>query len=149
SRVATSGQGHRTVLADGHCWSGDIYRSVSMEFATQRDLLTGIGAKNYGGRWNPKSSFAALYGSLDLQIALIEWQAFNRRQGIRRDARVLPRAFVGIEVRLQRVLDLTNAMVRRRLCVSRRRMRNEPWREAQMEGREALTQAIGCLAREA
>ena len=50
---------------------------------------------------------------------------------------------------MRRVLDLTDAGVRRLLGVSERRLLDEPWREMQKKGREALTQAVGRLAYEA
>jgi RES domain-containing protein len=57
----------------------------------------------------------------------------------------MPRVIVSLEARLARVLNLTDSTIRRILGVSRRRLLDEPWREKQKMGREALTQAIGRL----
>jgi hypothetical protein len=54
----------------------------------------------------------------------------------------MPRVTVSVRVRLARVLDLTDWKTRSALCVSERRILDEPWREEQKAGREALTQAL-------
>jgi RES domain-containing protein len=46
------------------------------------------------------------------------------------------------------VLDLADGKTRSALRVSKRRMLDEPWREEQKAGREALTQALGRLSHE-
>jgi RES domain-containing protein len=53
-----------------------------------------------------------------------------------------------LEADLEPVLDLTDGRVRRVLRVSRDRMRAEPWWALRDRGEEALTQAIGRLARD-
>jgi|GEM_PF-6319824 len=45
-------------------WSGIAYRSARPRYAKQQDILTGAGSKKFGGRWNPRESFAAVYLSL-------------------------------------------------------------------------------------
>jgi RES domain-containing protein len=50
---------------------------------------------------------------------------------------------------LQRILDLGDRRVRRLLGASLKQLTDEPWRAVQHGGQEALTQAIGRLAREA
>jgi RES domain-containing protein len=60
----------------------------------------------------------------------------------------MPRVTVSIRARFVRVLDLTDAKTRSALCVSERRMLDEPWREEQKAGREALTQALGRMGHE-
>jgi RES domain-containing protein len=58
----------------------------------------------------------------------------------------MPRVIVALEARLHQVLDLTDGETRQVLGVSKKRFLEEPWREKQQRGREALTQAIGRLA---
>jgi RES domain-containing protein len=53
-----------------------------------------------------------------------------------------------LEIDLHPALDLTDGRVRRALRVSRDRMLAEPWWLLQDMGREALTQALGRLARD-
>jgi RES domain-containing protein len=58
----------------------------------------------------------------------------------------MPRTTVSVRVRVKRVLDLTDGRIRSALRVSERRMLDEPWREEQKAGREAMTQALGRVA---
>ena len=60
----------------------------------------------------------------------------------------LPLVLTALEIDLRPALDLTDGRVRRALRVSRGRMLAEPWWLLQDQGREALTQAIGRLARD-
>jgi RES domain-containing protein len=60
----------------------------------------------------------------------------------------LPLVVTALEVDLEPVLDLTDGRVRRVLRISRARLLAEPWWLLQDRGEEALTQAIGRLARD-
>jgi len=40
-------------------WSGTIYRTTSILYANQKDVMTGAGAKITGGRWNPENSLSS------------------------------------------------------------------------------------------
>jgi RES domain-containing protein len=62
-----------------------------------------------------------------------------------REVAAMPRVTVSIQVRLRRVLNLTDGKTRSALRVSESRMLAEPWREEQKARREALTQALGRL----
>ena len=86
--------------------------------------------------------------SLDPHTAVDEALAHFLHYGLP-IAKALPRVLASLESRLRRVLDLTDAGVRRLLGVSERRFLDEPWRKMQKKGREALTQAVGRLAYEA
>jgi len=55
----------------------------------------------------------------------------------------MPRIFVALEVRLQKVLDLRDGNTRRRLKISEQRMLEADWRAETAAGREPLRQAIG------
>lgn len=139
-------------LADGlaHCrvhsceWTGIVYRSVSPRYANTGDLLSGVGAKTAGGRWNPPRSFRTIYASTDPHMALDEVLAHFRHYHLD-IATAMPRVIVSVEVHLHRLLYLTDRAIRRRLGVSRKRIMSEAWRELQAQGRESLTQAIGRL----
>jgi filamentous hemagglutinin len=126
-------------------WSGVVYRSATPRHANKDDILTGMGSRSAGARWNPPRGFPTVYASLDPHTALDEVLAHFRHYGFPIES-AMPR--VTVSVRLGRVLDLTDGPTRSALCVSARRMLEEPWREEQAAGREALTQAIGRLARE-
>jgi RES domain-containing protein len=120
-----------------------------MDYANEDDLLSGEGSRKYGGRYSPKGGFRAVYGSLELDTATAELMAYHRRQG-RPDpeAVVFPFAAVSLEADVERLLDLTDAKVRRTLKVTLVELAGD-WQAAQDRGYEALTQAIGRIARAA
>lgn len=124
-------------------WRDEAYRTASMRYANRDDLLTGIGARSNGGRWNPPASFATVYLSLAPETATSEYLAQHRYFGLPPSA-AMPFVSVGIEASLQAVLDLTDGATRRTLGVSLEKMLDASWREA--KARESLTQALGRLA---
>jgi RES domain-containing protein len=128
-------------------WSGDLFRATAQDYANRRDLLTGEGARKAGGRYNARGAFRALYSSLNIETALGEALSYSRQQGIP-DSALLPLTFVCMRVVGLRTLDLTSGKVRHALGISKERLLR-PWRAEQHAGWEALTQAIGRLAREA
>lgn len=128
-------------------WSGVVYRWASPRYANQDDLLTGVGSKTAGGRWNPPRSFPTVYSSLDPHTALDEVLAHFRYYGFPIEC-AMPRVSVSVRARLVRVLDLIDGKTRSALRISERRMLDEPWRDEQKAGREALTQALGRVGHE-
>jgi RES domain-containing protein len=126
-------------------WRGELFRSASPKYANKDDIVTGAGSKTAGARWNPRASFNTVYASLEVETAVAEaLQHFHYyRLPI---SKAMPRVIVSLEAKLERVLDLRDGNTRRTLGVSERRMLDEPWRQEQKKGREALTQAIGRLA---
>ncbi len=124
-----------------------VYRSASPRYANKDDLLKGFGSRSVGARWNPPRGFPTVYASLDPHTALDEVLAHFRHYGLPIES-AMPRVTVSVRVRLARLLDLTDGPTRSVLRVSERRLLDEPWREEQAAGREALTQALGRLARE-
>ncbi|HKB03357.1 MAG TPA: RES domain-containing protein, partial [Gemmataceae bacterium] len=125
-------------------WAGTLYRSASPRYANRDDLISGVGGKSAGARWNPPNSFRTVYASLEVETALAESLAHFRHFCLP-VARALPRVLVALEARARRVLDLSDGAVRRTLGVSDRRLLREPWREENRRRREAMTQAIGRL----
>jgi RES domain-containing protein len=107
-------------------WSGVVYRSATPRYANKDDLLTGVGGRSAGARWNPPRSFPTVYASLDPHTALDEVLAHFRHYGIPIES-AMPRVTVPVRVRLGRVLDLTDGPTRFALRVSARRMLHEPW----------------------
>ncbi len=128
-------------------FSGIVYRAASVRRANATDLVAGMGAPVTGGRWTSPALCRAVYASLDETTALDESRQQNVRQGVQ-PWMALPLVLTALEVDLAHVLDLTDGPVRKRLEVSRNRMRLEPWFTIQNQGQEALTQAIGRLARQ-
>jgi RES domain-containing protein len=128
-------------------WSGVVYRSALPRYANKDDLLTGVGSKTAGGRWNPPKSSPTVYSSLDPHTALDEVLAHFRYYGFPIES-AMPRVTVSVSARLVRVLDLTDGKIRSALRISERRILEEPWREVQKAGPEALTQALGRIVHE-
>jgi RES domain-containing protein len=126
-------------------WQGELFRSAAPRYANKDDIITGAGSKLAGARWNAPGGFHAVYASLDVETAVAEALQHFRHYGLS-VSQAMPRVIVALEARLERVLDLRDGEVRRVLVISEKRMLSEPWREAQREGREALTQALGRLA---
>jgi RES domain-containing protein len=124
-----------------------IYRVASVRRANPADLIAGVGSQLTGGRWTPPGDFRAVYGSLEEVTALDEARQQNLRLGVP-PWMALPLVLTAIEVDLEPALDLTDGRVRRALRVSRARMLGEPWWVLQERGQEALTQALGRLARD-
>jgi RES domain-containing protein len=126
-------------------WSGVVYRSASISYASRDDLLTGAGARHAGARWNPPKSVATVYTSLEPGTAIEEALAHHRYYALPVET-ALPRVLVSIRAALQRVLNLTSQRALRVLGISRRQLLEEDWRARNQQGKEALTQAIGRLA---
>ncbi len=105
-----------------------VFRCSEPTYATKDDLLTGEGSRKHGGRWNPPSSFATVYAAFSDATALAEAKAHFLYYGLD-PADALPRTIVAVDVKLARVLDLTNGTVRKTLCMSATRMRDDDWRK--------------------
>ena len=125
-------------------FDGVVYRSSTPRFATGSDLLTGNGSRSRGGRWNP-IGVATVYSTLAPETAMAESLAHSRYYGERIEDS-MPRTFVAIRVRLQKVLDLRDAKVRRRLQVSIAKLLQIDWRQEMYASREPITQRVGRAA---
>jgi RES domain-containing protein len=119
-------------------WAGVAFRSVAPHHARVEDLLSGAGAARHGGRWNPPG-IAAVYCSLTAAGALDEVVAYVELRGLA-IVDAMPRVFVGLRIRLRRIVDLCDGRTRQRIRVSRQRMLTAAWRDA---ADEPVTQAIG------
>lgn len=135
------------LLTDAINWEGIGYRSASTQYASKKDILTGKGSQFAGGRWNPLGSFPTVYLSLDHKTAFAETFAHTSHFGFEPHD-VLPRTFISATLKLHRILDLTDLSVRKKLNISQAKMLTLAWRQKQDAGEEALTQAIGRIARE-
>lgn len=123
----------------------DVFRFTHLTFANQRDALTGEGSRKVGGRWNPKGSCPTLYFSLTPETALAEAVGRHRDQDFP-DAMATPLVLLSCNVNVQPVLDLTSEHVLSVLSLTPDDLRATWWAE-QHEGKQALTQAIGRLAK--
>src|SRR5262249_11972546 len=81
----------------GEAWKGVIYRATSPQYANSKDLVSGMGAKKFGGRWNPPGEFTAVYGAVDPETAFAESLAQQRHYGLPVHL-VLPMVVAAIDV---------------------------------------------------
>lgn len=63
-------------------WSVVVFRCAGVKYASRSDLLSGAGARRYGGRWNPPGLFNCVYGSLDASVAQREALSSYAKYGI-------------------------------------------------------------------
>lgn len=120
------------------------YRSVTPKYARENDILSGVGSKASGGRWNPPG-LAAVYVSLSPETAMAETLAHFYYRQIPVSA-AMPRMFVSLTVRLSTVIDLTDGAVRQRLQISENSLLNLDWRKQVSQGAVPLTQLLGKAA---
>jgi RES domain-containing protein len=123
-------------------WTGTLFRFQTVDFPTPEEVLSGLGARRRGGRWNPPG-LPAVYGSTTEKIALDESKANDRYAGIVNRS---PRLLVAVEGKLERVVNLTLPKVRREFALTLAELGAEDWRKLMDSGRESLTQALGRAA---
>lgn len=94
-------------------FDGVVYR----HYAPTYGALNGEGARRLGGRWNPPESYATLYTATDVETVDAE---FDRLLASARlsPASVRPRDLAAIHLRLSRVVDLRQEVVRNALGVT-------------------------------
>lgn len=123
-------------------WSGAAYRVTTLDYPSPKSILLGQGSYLYGGRWNARGSFRAVYGSTDDTVAVAESRATADYAQVPVPFRK-PRLLVAIEFALQAVVNLTQPDALRRLDLQADELRAEDWRKVQEQGVESFTQAIG------
>lgn len=117
------------------------FRSTGVKYANEIDVTSGDGAAYYGGRWNPPG-IKAVYMSLDPVTATKESYQEFIKFGFKAD-NIRPRVMAGAKLKLRRLLDLTDATVRRKLGFRLDELTEEDWRAIQSAGEESWSQAIG------
>jgi RES domain-containing protein len=134
----------RRLITQACAFKSTAFRSVNPRYATEADLLSGHGSREFGGRWNTLG-LAAVYASLSPETAMAETLAHVRYYGLPAQA-IMPRTFVAISFALERVLDLTDGKIRRRLRFSLTRHIHTDWRAEMAVGNVPLTQVLGRAA---
>lgn len=118
-----------------------VFRSAGVKYANEKDFISGEGAGYNGGRWNPPG-IKAVYASLDPVTAVEEsFQEFAKFGFKSMDIR--PRVMAGAKVKVHRLLDLTDAKIRRKLGFKLCELTQEDWTAIQSAGEESWTQALG------
>jgi len=123
-------------------WEGTFFRFQSISFPDPKDVLSGQGARDRGGRWNTPG-LATLYGSTTDTTALEECKANDRYYGVETKG---PRLLVAVEARVVAMLDLTASVIRRTLGVTLNELAAEDWRKLLQSGMESASQALGRAA---
>jgi len=121
-------------------WEGDFTRFQIIDYPSKEDILSGRGAFLRGSRLNFKKTFPVVYGSLSEETTLRESGAYAKRFGF--TVRT-PRILVVICLKLDRVLDLRDPTIRRKLNITLKELRSEVWEALQGKGFETLGQALG------
>jgi RES domain-containing protein len=125
-------------------WSGIFFRFQTVDFPAVKEILSGQGARQRGGRWN-QPGISTLYGSTTDNTALEEVKANDRYYGIETKN---PRLLVAVEAQLVGVLDLTSSVIRRALGITLKELAAEDWRKLLQSGQESTSQALGHAAAE-
>ena len=120
-------------------WSGTFFRATVTSYANSVDLLSGKGS-GVGGRWNPPG-YRSVYGSLDPHIAMAESLANYEDYGIPL-SQAMPLVFVGVNARLQAVLDVMSAEFLDPLGLTVAGLSQIDWQAEQDAGREALRKRL-------
>ena len=63
-------------------FSGDAFRFANAGYASEDVLISGDGAMQHGGRWNPRGEFPATYLALDVETAWAEKLHSFRHYGL-------------------------------------------------------------------
>ena len=129
-------------------FAGTCYRSVRPKFASAAKFLSPDGSVFTGGRYNHRGTLALLYLSCDTHTCVEEVTKSFSRSGLVA-AQSLPRMIIAVDVHLSRVLDLTSALTRRTIGVTKALLTETDWEhEQEVLKREAATQVIGRVARD-
>lgn len=115
-------------------WSGTTYRYTS----NGRDPLSGEGARRFGGRWNPREAFPAVYLAQPVATCLAELGRTSSAGGISPQSRL--RAGVTlhtIEAANLRVLDLTDPSAQDQVGLDADDIADEDHTACQMVGHAA------------
>ena len=76
-------------------FSGDAFRFANAGYASEDVLISGDGAMQHGGRWNPRGEFLATYLALDVETAWAEKVA--QFSALRAAARILSSSLPGVD----------------------------------------------------
>ncbi len=104
---------------------------------------SGEGARQSGGRFNPRGSFPVLYLCLSQPCVVAELQRLAERQPIGLDG-LLPRHLYIYDISLDRVLDLANTGTRNPLGVELEALIDNDWTTCQLLG--VAAHALGTQA---
>ena len=130
-------------------WEGVVFRAAPLEFARLTKLLDGKGNLKIGGRWLAAGTFRAVNLSVTQETAVKESNGnFTYYNFALSD--VKPKVVVGVQMKLHRVIDLTNPIgIRAQPWLSLAELLAEDWRKVNDAGHESQSQAFGRAAHDA
>ena len=123
--------------------AGTAYRVIPARFYLT--ALSAVGARQRGGRYNPKGQLEALYLSESPVVALQEVEALQRTSRELVGLTFSPKTLLSVQYDLSRVLDLTDPDVQSALATDRAEL-TAPWLLAQAAPGGAPTQRLGLAA---
>ena len=131
-------------------FDGTCTRITDTKWARKGQGLSSEGSRLWGGRYNPKGKFGALYLTCARETCLAEVGYSYRKKGIPLEELSPPdlKTEIEVEVKLSRVLDLTDLTIQQFLSLREEDLKAE-WESLQDEGQEVFTQVLADLAREA
>jgi RES domain-containing protein len=125
-----------------------VFREAGPLHTTAEDIVSGIGSKLSGGRWNPKGNMHVVYTSFDPITASAESVSHFRYYGLPL-VKGYPKVTVCVQVKLSNLLDLTTLPLKDLLPVEMKLVLEEDWREIMRQGKESTSQALGRVAYQA
>ncbi len=133
------------LTANAEEFTGHCFRCVKPVYSSSLDAFSGEGTLKTSGRFHVIGKVLVVYTSTDLKTA--EWEYTNTARSRGFDsAHLLPYTAISANVKLSKVLNLSNSAVRKMLKVTLKELRGAPWDSS---ATETLTQVIGRLAYEA
>ena len=128
-------------------WQGDLQRQAQPRYMSRPYRFTGVGSVYAGGRWSVKGLMPTVYASKDALTLSAEVNHKASRYGFT-PAQLKAQLTVGMNWKLQAVVDLTAKATLRALNVTKAQIVHCNWEAEQAAGREAITQAIARAAYE-
>ncbi len=125
--------------------SGDFFRVAGPRHTSAKELVSGIGARRAGGRWNPIGMMNIVYTSRNPATAMIEATEHYRYYRLPM-VEAMPKVVVAVRIRLESVLDLTEGFLSKSLPEPIDTLLSEDWRAIMERGYESTSQALGRAA---
>jgi RES domain-containing protein len=125
--------------------NGVFFRVAGPRHTTAAEMISGIGAKKAGGRWNPVGEMRVVYLSREPETALTEALARCRYFNLPVSDN-MPKVVVPVIVQLNRVLDLSRADLTGEVPELMAECLAEDWRALNARSTESASQAVGRAA---
>lgn len=123
-----------------HPWSGTAFRHTT----AGRDPLSGVGARLYGGRWNPRGLCSTIYLAQPLGACLREFERLAQANGMEAELMLeSPRSLHTIEVLELQVLDLREAAAMAYVGLGLEDIADDDWTACQAVGHAAYFLDMG------